>query len=56
MEPNNLKSLFVFNNNLNNLIQRGRSTKTSVTCYSEIIVPNNNYYMALGTISSNDNF
>lgn len=55
MEPNNFKSLFVFNNNLNNLIQRGRSTKTSVICYSEIIVPNNNY-IVLGTISSNDNF
>ena len=44
---------FLFNSELNKLIQWGRPTNTSVTCFTEIIMPENNYYIVLGTISSN---
>ena len=47
---------FLFNNDLNNLIQWGRPTNTSVTCFTEIILPENNYFIVLGTISSNVQF
>ena len=44
---------FLFNNNLDTLIQWGRPTSTSITCLTEIIMPENNYYLVLGTLSSN---
>ena len=47
---------FLFNNELNNLIQWGRPTSSTVTCLIEIMMPNNQYYIVLGTISSNVQF
>ena len=47
---------FLFNNDLNNLIQWGRPTSSTVTCLIEIMMPNNKYYIILGTISSNVQF
>ena len=44
---------FLFNNELNNLIQWGRPTNSTVTCLIELIMPKNKYYIVLGTISSN---
>ena len=44
---------FLFNNDLNNVIQWGRPTSSTVTCLTEIIMPNDKYYIVLGTISSN---
>ena len=64
-ELNNKKDIFIttdsnhyflFNNELNNLIQWGRPTNSSITCFTEIIMPENNYYIVLGTISSNVQF
>ena len=47
---------FLFDNDLNKVIQWGRPTNTSITCFTEVIMPNNNYYIVLGTISSNVQF
>ena len=44
---------FLFNYNIDKLIQWGRPTSTSITCLTEIIMPENNYYLVLGTLSSN---
>jgi len=45
---------FLFNNDLNKMIQWGRSS--TVTCLTELIMPKNKYYIVLGTISSNVQF
>ena len=47
---------FLFNNFLNELIQFGRPTNSAVTCCTEIMMPENKYYIVLGTISSNVQF
>ena len=47
---------FLFDNNLDKVIQWGRPTNSSITCFTEIILPDNNYYIVLGTISSNVQF
>ena len=44
---------FLFNNTFTNLIKWGQPTSSTVTCITEILMPENNYYIVLGTISSN---
>ena len=44
---------FLFNNNFSSLIKSGRPTSTSITCLTEILLPNKKYFIALGTYSSN---
>ena len=35
------------------LIKKGNPTNTSITCISEVLIPNKGYFIALGTYSSN---
>ena len=44
---------FLFNNNFSSLIKSGRPTSTSITCITEVLLPNKKYFIALGTYSSN---
>ena len=44
---------FLFNNNFSSLIKSGRPTSTSITCLTEVLLPNKKYLIALGTYSSN---
>ena len=44
---------FLFNNNFSSLIKSGRPTSTSITCLTEVLLPNKKYFIALGTYSSN---
>ena len=44
---------FIFNNTFTKLIKWGQPTSSTVTCFTEILMPENNYYIVLGTISSN---
>ena len=46
---------FLFNNDLNKMIQWGRPTSSTVTCLTELM-QKNKYYIVLGTISSNVQF
>ena len=44
---------FLFNNNCSSLIHSGRPTSTSITCTTEVLLPDKRYFIALGTYSSN---
>jgi len=44
---------FLFNNNCSSLIHSGRPTSTSITCITEVLLPDKRYFIALGTYSSN---
>ena len=47
---------FLFNNELNKMIQWGRPTSSTVTCLTELTMPKDKYYIVLGTLSSNVQF
>ena len=48
-----LNYYFLLNNDLSSLIKKGNPTNTSITCISEVLIPNKGYFIALGTYSSN---
>ena len=44
---------FLFSKDFSTLIKSGKPTSTSITCITEILIPNKGYLIALGTYSSN---
>ena len=48
-----LNYYFLFPNDFSSLIKKGNPTSTSITCITEVLIPNKGYFIALGTYSSN---